>query len=191
MLVLTVRIAAVAVLAGVSQLALAHGPTQCVGMISYTSQTASLDLRLGFGLLHNYLFPDLSKNHEAEIAEAHAHGKKTKLEHEHDTYISQLPEEEWTSVTKQITSLMQEGLVVRSGKTSHKPKELKVERTTGFELRILAEFDLPAADATPRLAIPVLKKLPGQPPAVISVWNKGKMTTPPTMLFFNKDLPLK
>lgn len=185
------RIAAIAVLAGVSQIGVAHGPTQCVGTVTYTSQTVSLDLRLGFGLLHDYLFPDLSKNHDEEPIRAHAHGKKSRLQHEHDTYISTLPAEEWTSVTKKISSLMQDGLVLQNDATSRTANELQIERTSGFELQILAEFDLPDEGGVPRLAMPVLKELPGLPPAVLSVWKKGKMTTPPTMVFFNKELPLK
>lgn len=149
-------------LCGVPFTAFCHGPTLCVGTITYSDPTSvTLDLRFGVGLLHKQVDPD------------------------DDAFITN---QEWTSATPHLQKFFREGIEIRSGSEQFPPENLKLRLTSGSEIQVIADIKLPDESTTAALALPVLKQLPALPPAVVSVWKDNSMVKPPSLLWFGKQL---
>lgn len=141
----------------------AHGPTKCVGTAMITSDSLTIDVRFGIGLLHEYLDPD------------------------DDALVS---DSEFTSGMPPLREIILKEALVKSADTTRYPKECTISVTDGSEIKVLMHFEPVPQSLKPAFALPFLKRLPGVPPAIISVWDGMEGAVPPTPIFFSQELPL-
>ncbi len=159
---LGLRTLTIPILLGGAAAAWAHGPTQCLGTANYSAgNSVSLDLRFGVGVLHKYV----DSNDDALVSG-----------------------EEWTSASATLHKLFGAGIRLRSEETVTTPSSLTLNLTSGSEIQVLATVDIATTAPMVNIALPVLRKFPGAPPAQMSVWTGKTMAHAPEMLWFDKEL---
>src|SRR5688572_25876558 len=92
----------------------AHGPTKCVGTAMITSDSLTIDVRFGIGLLHEYLDP----NDDALVSD-----------------------DEFTSGMPPLRELILKEAMVNGTDKKRFPKECTISVTDGSEVKVLMHFE--------------------------------------------------
>ncbi len=157
------KIAAGMLLGAITGTCSAHESTACIGSITYRDAKATLDLRIGMGLLDK--ITDL--NDDASVSR-----------------------DEWNTASGALKTWFLTGIAVRWGENVARPQVKELTMTDGSEVKLIAEFDLTGASPKIGLTLPILKKIKGVPPASIAVWQGDKMITPPQLLFYGREVAI-
>lgn len=140
----------------------AHGPTTCLGMITVTSNTAALDLRVGVGLLHHYI--DLNDDGTVSAGE-------------------------WDQTSDTMRLIAKSKLLVNAGETSRTAQRFDITITSGNEIKILADFDISRSPNKFELWAPFVMSLPGSPPAILGVQDtNNRIIRAASYTWFDKPL---
>ncbi|MGI8907361.1 MAG: hypothetical protein ACR2IE_12825 [Candidatus Sumerlaeaceae bacterium] len=142
-----------------------HGPTSVIGTITLSTSSAMLDLRVGVGLLHQYVDP----NDDSVVSPA-----------------------EWGQSSETLRLLATAKITMTAEGRTIVARPLHVSVTSGAEVKFDLQFDLSAAPATVFLSAPFINQLPGAPPATLSISDANKhVLVPAQFTWFDKPLRIE
>lgn len=139
------------------------GPgNRIMGMLTFTSQplSAKVDFRFRPALL-----PGIDSNKDETISDS-----------------------EWQAAEMEIRKRLRDDIQLRCDNVLLPAIISELKLLEGKVAETVIHYNLPKEASTAELSLPILRKLKGLPPALISVWRDGVMIKVPQLVWFNKPM---